>query len=261
MKQKRLKLAGFNVNSVRARLPMVLQWLREHHPDVLCLQETKVQDVDFPAEAFEAEGYKCAFRGQKAYNGVAILSSGEIRQVVSGFDTEPRDEARLMRARTGSVVVVNTYIPQGYMPQSEKFTYKLRWFARLREYFARHFVPGDPLIWTGDFNVAPEPRDVYDPRGLMGHVCFNQQVQQALRETMQWGFVDLFRMHCDQPGHYTFWDYRLRNSFRRNLGWRLDHIMATGPLAERCVRCYIDTAPRQAPRPSDHTVIVAEFQR
>ncbi|MHC4488094.1 MAG: exodeoxyribonuclease III [Planctomycetota bacterium] len=254
-----MKIASFNVNSLRARLPIVLRWLAENRPDVLCVQETKVQDVDFPADAFEGAGYNYAFKGQKSYNGVAIFNRSKIANVGFGFDDEPKDEARLIRAEINGIFIVNTYVPQGYSPESEKFEYKLEWFGRLRAYFDENFRQGDAVIWTGDFNVAPEAIDVYDPERLLGHVCFHPEVHKALEEVMGWGFVDVFRMHCGEAGQYTFWDYRLRDSFRRNLGWRLDHIMATKALAEKCTACYIDRNPRLADRPSDHTPIVAEF--
>jgi exodeoxyribonuclease-3 len=135
----------------------------------------------------------------------------------------------------------------------------LKWFDRLLTFFDKNFKSADSIVWVGDFNVAPEPIDVYDPESLLGHVCFCPEVMDALNKVILWGFVDVFRMHCKEPGQYTFWDYRMRNSFKRNVGWRLDHIMATKPLAEKCTACYIDTQPRTAKRPSDHTPIVAEF--
>ncbi|MHC4148240.1 MAG: exodeoxyribonuclease III [Planctomycetota bacterium] len=256
-----MKVASFNVNSLRARLPVVQGWLGASEPDVLCVQETKVQDVDFPKDAFDQAGYKYVFRGEKKYNGVAIFSKSEIKKVRFGFDDEPKDGPRLVRAQINGVSIVNTYVPQGYERESEKFEYKLKWFERLLEFFDGNFKPSAPVVWVGDFNVAPEPKDVYDPEGLLGHVCFCPEVTQALNRIMEWGFVDVFRMHCDQGGQYTFWDYRLRGSFGRNLGWRLDHIMATKPLAKKCTACYIDKEPRLAERPSDHTPIVAEFNR
>jgi len=254
-----MKVASFNVNSLRARLPIVLAWLAETQSDVLCVQETKVQDVDFPAEAFDEAGYQCAFKGQKSYNGVAIFSRRKITNVEFGLPDEPKDEARLIRARINGITIVNTYIPQGYMPDSEKFEYKLNWFWRLGRYFDKNFNAADPILWVGDFNIAPEPIDVYDPEGLLGHVCYHPEVHKALTEVMQWGFVDVFRMHCSEPGQYTYWDYRLRNSYQVNFGWRLDHIMATQSLARKSTACYIDKKPRLAERPSDHTPIVAEF--
>jgi len=254
-----MKVASFNVNSLRARLPIVLQWLAEYQPNILCVQETKVQDNDFPIEAFDETGYKYKFKGQKSYNGVAIFSRNEITNVESGFDDEPKDEARLIKAEINGVIIVNTYVPQGYLPESQKFDYKLNWFSRLLAFFEKHFEPTDPVLWVGDLNVAPQPIDVYDPVILLGHVCFHPEVHKALEKVLGWGFVDVFRMHCKEAGQYTFWDYRLRNSFKRNLGWRLDHIMATKPLAEKCTDCYIDKQPRLAERPSDHTPIIAEF--
>jgi exodeoxyribonuclease-3 len=254
-----MKIASYNVNSLRARLPVVLAWLAEAQVDVLCVQETKVQDAEFPGEAFDEIGYNCAFKGQKSYNGVAILSKRPIGHTECGLPDEPRDEPRLIRAEIAGLVIVNTYVPQGYLPDSDKFQYKLQWFSRLLGYFRQNFSPQDALLWVGDLNIAPAPIDVYDPQALLGHVCFHPDVHKALNEVMAWGFVDVFRKHCDKPGQYTFWDYRMRNSFKRNLGWRLDHIMAAAPLAERSTACTIETELRTAERPSDHVPIVAEF--
>ena len=254
-----LKIASFNVNSIRARLPIIIPWLDKNLPDVLAVQETKVQDEDFPTKDFDGIGYNYAFKGQKSYNGVAIFSKGPINNPQFGFDNEPHDQPRLVRAQIGKLTIVNTYIPQGFSPESEKFEYKLNWFGRLFNYFEKNFAPEDPIIWLGDFNIAPEPIDVYDPSGLLGHVCFHPDVHKVLQKVMEWGFVDVFRMHNAEAGQYTFWDYRMRGSFKRNRGWRLDHIMATESLAQKCSVCWIDKNTRQADRPSDHTPILAEF--
>jgi exodeoxyribonuclease III len=256
-----MKIATFNVNSVRMRMPVLLEWLGKHRPDALALQETKVQDHEFPREAFEAIGYGCAFRGQKSYNGVAILSPHAIEKVEYGLLDEPRDEARLIKAEVQGVMIVNTYVPQGVSPESEQFRYKLEWFGRLLAYLRAKFDPSQPVLWTGDLNIAPEPIDVYDPVALLGHVCFHPQVQTALREVMAWGFTDLFRLHHPEAGHYTFWDYRVPNALKRNIGWRLDHLMGTAPLRECCWASTIDTATREAAKPSDHTPVIAEFNR
>ena len=253
-----MKIASFNVNSIRSRLEVVLVWLAQHQPDVLCVQETKVQDVDFPKEAFDGSGYKYVFKGEKKYNGVAIFSKDEIKNVQFGFANEPKDEARLIKTEIKGIVIVNTYVPQGYMPESDKFEYKLKWFKRLGRYFKKNLKPTEPVLWTGDFNIAPERIDVYDPDSMLGHVCFHPEVHKALKKVMEWGFTDVFRMHCKEAGQYTFWDYRM-NAFRRNLGWRLDHIMATDVLAKKCVACTIDKEPRFVEKPSDHTPIIAEF--
>lgn len=256
-----MKIASFNVNSVRARLPIATSWLQKNQPDVLAMQETKVQDESFPEAAFEEIGYSCAFRGQKSYNGVALASRHKITDVEFGLPDEPKDEARLVKVSVRGLIVVNTYIPQGHLPTSEQFQYKLEWFDRLLDYFRTKFRPTDPILWMGDFNVAPLPIDVYDPQTLEGHVCYRPEVRQALAGIMEWGFTDLFRLHCQDAGQYTFWDYRPGNALRHNRGWRLDHIMATRPLAQACTACYIDKEPRAAERPSDHTPIIAELDR
>ncbi|MCK5173639.1 MAG: exodeoxyribonuclease III [Planctomycetes bacterium] len=253
-----MKIATFNANSLRARIEIVTGWLAENQPDVLCIQETKVQDHDFPLEAFEGSGYNVVFRGQKKYNGVAIFSNSRISDVSFGLDDEPKDEPRLAKAVIKGVTIVNTYIPQGFEPDSEKFRYKLDWFERLGRYFQSHFKPTEKLVWLGDLNVAPEAIDVHSPEDLFGHVCFCQEVRDALKKVLAFGFVDVFRAHCTEPEQYTFWDYRA-NSLRRNRGWRLDHIMATKPLAQRSTACWIDKTPRSAQRPSDHTFLTAQF--
>ncbi|HEV56061.1 MAG TPA: exodeoxyribonuclease III [Phycisphaerales bacterium] len=254
-----MKVATFNANSLRSRLHVVVPWLQTQAPDVLCLQETKVQDVDFPHEALRPTGYHCVFRGEKKYNGVAILTKSEPQDVAFGFDDEPLDAARLARARVGPCLIVNTYVPQGQDRQLPAFQYKLDWLGRLRTYIERHARPDEPVLWMGDLNTAREAKDVYDPDRLWGHVCYCQEVQEALKGVMDWGFVDVFRQHCDEPGHYTFWDYRMPKALERNLGWRLDYIMATPPLAKRCRTCWIDRPARALAKPSDHTFLVAEF--
>jgi len=256
-----MKVATLNANSIRSRLKLVLHWLQKEAPDILCLQETKVQDADFPKEAFLEAGYQVVFRGQKAYAGVAIVSREEPHEVAFGFDDggEP-DEARLIRAVIGGIPVVNSYVPQGRSPDSEQFQYKLEWLERLRTLFERHYSPQEPLLWMGDFNVAPEPIDVHDPKRLKNHVDFHPEARAALQRIKEWGFVDVFRLHHpDEPEQYTFWDYRVRDAVRRRLGWRVDHIWATEPLARRSTRAWIDVEARQVERPSDHTFLAAEF--
>ncbi len=255
------KVATFNANSVRSRIPVIQHWLAREKPDVLCLQETKVQDPDFPVEAFRDIGYHVAFRGQKAHAGVALASLVEPTNVAYGLDDGgPPDEARLLRVTVAGVPIVNTYVPQGQSVDSPLFAYKLEWFKRLRDYFARHFSPDAPLLWCGDFNVAPEEMDVHNPTRLVTHVDFHPQARAALAEVQGWGFVDVFRRHHpEESGQYTFWDYRVAGALHRNVGWRVDHIWATRPLAERSTRCWIDRDARRAEKPSDHTFLVAEF--
>jgi len=260
MPRELIKVATFNANSVRSRLDLVIGWLQRESPDVLCLQETKVQDADFPVDAFTSIGYHIIFRGQKARAGVAIASREKPQEVAFGLDDggEP-DEARLIRAVYHGIPIVNTYVPQGQALESPMFQYKLDWLARLRRWFESHYSPDKPLLWVGDFNVAPEPIDVHDPKGLAKHVDFHPQVRAALQKVKEWGFVDVFRLHHPEPGQYTYWDYRVPTALQRNLGWRVDHIWATRPLAEKSVRAWIDVEARRAPRPSDHTVLAAEF--
>ena len=254
-------VATWNVNSIRSRLHVLLSWLETVGPDVVCLQETKVQDPDFPASAIEEIGYHAAFRGEKSYNGVAILSRTPIGAVRCGLDDGgPPDEARLIVGEVKGIPIVNTYVPQGRDPEHEMFAYKLKWFARLRAYFAAHFSPDEPLIWTGDLNVAPEPIDVHDPKRLMGHVCFNPRVTEALENVKSWGLVDLFRKHVPDPGQYTYYDYRTKNGVAEGKGWRVDHVLATRPLAERSTKAWIDVEPRQSEKPSDHAPMLVEIK-
>jgi exodeoxyribonuclease-3 len=256
-----MKIATFNANSVRMRIDQIVRWLAREQPDILCLQETKVQDPDFPVEPFREAGYHVVYRGQKTGAGVAVAARGEPRDVCYGFDSgKERDEARLLRLKAAGVSVINTYVPQGRDIESEHFAYKLKWFGRLRKLLEAHYSPQDLLIWCGDFNVAPEEIDVHNPKGLKNHVDFHPKARSALEKVREWGFVDVFRkFHPGEPGQYTFWDYRVANSVKRNIGWRVDHIFATGPLADRARKAWVDVAAREAERPSDHTFLVAEF--
>ena len=236
MSPNAFKVATFNVNSVRQRLPILLEWLKKQRPDVLCLQETKVEDKDFPAAPFEEAGYGVSFFGQKRWNGVALVSAYPLEGEVRGLDTGgPEDEARMIRAVCRGVTVLNTYIPQGRAVDDPQFAYKLVWFDRIRELLESSFDPGDPLIWCGDLNHVPEPMDVYDPENLRGSVCFHPDEKAALASVCEWGLEDIFRKHCTDEGQFTFWDYRVRGGLSRNVGWRLDHILATAPLAARSI--------------------------
>lgn len=254
-----MKIATFNANSIRSRLPIITAWLAARCPDVLCIQETKVTDEDFPVAALEQTGYHFVFSGEKKYNGVAVMSRKPLSEVVFGLDSEPRDPSRIITARLDDIMLVNTYIPQGYAIDSPKFEYKLQWLERLHRYFSGHFSPNDSILWMGDMNAAIDERDVHDAKSLWGHVCYCEAVQKGIRKIMDWGFTDVFRMHNPRDGMYSFWDYRVPNGFKRNIGWRLDYIMATRSLAEKCTDCYIDTEPRGLEKPSDHTFVVAEF--
>lgn len=255
-------IATFNVNSIRSRLPIVMAWLEENRPDVLCMQETKVHDAQFPVAEFTAAGYHVVFKGEKQYNGVAVASLKKPDRVFFGLaDDGPADEARLIRVDFPGLSVINTYVPQGRDRDAQQFIYKIEWFKRFRHYLERSFSPDRPVIWLGDLNVAPEKIDVHDPKRLLGHVCFTPEVWEAFAAVKSWGLEDLFRRHHpDQAGQYTFFDYRVPGSVDKGLGWRIDHILATAPLAKRSVSCSIDLRPRRMEKPSDHTILTAEFK-
>lgn len=256
-----LLIATYNVNSIRSRLHVVIPWLEKHRPLALCMQETKVDDPQFPLDDFTAIGYHVTFRGEKRYNGVAIASPVEPAEVTFGLDDEgPADEDRLIRAVFDDITVVNCYVPQGRDREHEQFQYKLRWLERLENFFDRHHSPKDHIVCCGDLNVAREEIDVHTPKRLLGHVDFTPEVWEGFDRLLAWGFVDVFRTHHhNEPNHYTFFDYRVPKSLARGLGWRIDHILATPPLADRSTDCFIDLAPRRAEKPSDHTIMAAAF--
>ena len=253
-------IATFNVNGLRARLPIVLDWLAANQPQVLCLQETKVQDPDFPLEPLQKAGYQAVFWGQKSYNGVALLSQEPAADLFRGFsENASEDQARLIAARFGEIWVLNTYVPQGQEVGAPAFEAKLEFLASVKDLLARRFTPQTPLVWLGDLNVAPGPLDVYDPQRLAGKVCFHPDEQAALTKVLDWGLTDLFRHLHPEEKQFTFWDYRLPKALDRDLGWRIDHIMSTQPLTSKCSQCWVDTQPRRQPKPSDHTPLAASF--
>ncbi|AGK62053.1 Exodeoxyribonuclease III [Archaeoglobus sulfaticallidus PM70-1] len=252
-----LRVATFNVNSIRSRLHIVIPWIREHKPDILCLQETKVADKNFPESEFHRIGYHVVFSGSKGRNGVAIVSKKEPEEFDSGLDGNDRD--RLLRAVIDGITVINIYAPQGQSLDSPMFRYKLDWYKRFKNYLENLNLSNHILI-CGDFNVAPEEIDVHNPKRLKNHVCFHEDVRKAFKEILSLGFVDIFRKHHPDDRQYTFFDYRVRNAVEKGLGWRVDHILATESLAERSVDCYIDMNSRLREKPSDHTVLVADFE-
>jgi exodeoxyribonuclease-3 len=256
-----VKLATFNTNSIRARLEIITDWLQKEQPDVLCIQETKVQDKDFPVRPFTDMGYQLVMRGQKSYNGVATVSKYPLEEIrLNLYEEEEKEEARFISAVISGIPVINVYVPQGLAPKTEKFDYKLRFLKDLLSHVKRNYDAGQPLLLAGDLNVALEDIDVHDPEGLRGEVGFHPEEQEILREYLAWGFVDVFRRHELGGGLYTFWDYRVPNGFKRNIGWRIDYVLATPLLAEISQRVWIDTEPRTRQKPSDHTFLVAEFQ-
>lgn len=257
-----MKIATFNANSIRARLETVLAWLETHNPDVLCIQETKCQDSEFPSLLIESAGYRVNFRGMKSYNGVATLTREAPEAVYFGFDDglQEKDDVRLMRVVVRGVEIVNTYVPNGYKLGTPQYEYKLQWFPRLKSYFEKHLSIDQPAVWCGDMNVAPEPIDVHSPEKHLKHVCFHEDVRNAYRDVVAWGWKDVFRrLHPDRQ-QFTFWDYLRPSSLEKNKGWRIDHLLATAPMASRCHVVEVDLGPRRAPRASDHTFLWAEFE-
>ncbi|MDU2065057.1 MAG: exodeoxyribonuclease III [Sporomusaceae bacterium] len=255
-----IQIATFNINSLRVRLQDLCNWLLKENIDIIGLQETKVQDPDFPWEPLQQIGYHATFRGEKGKNGVAILSKEKPISVTFGLDEWGADgEARLIAAKFSAFTIVNTYVPQGREVGTDYFNYKLEWLRHMGDYFRRHHEPNEPLLWLGDFNVAPDPLDVYDPKRLAGRVGFHPAEQEALASVREWGFTDIFRKHCPTGGLYTFWDYRIKDALPRGLGWRIDHIYATAPLAAASQKAFVATELRQTERPSDHAPLVATF--
>jgi exodeoxyribonuclease-3 len=250
-------LVTWNVNSLRARLESVQRWLQEQQPDVVCLQETKVSDDQFPREPFEALGYQLAVHGQRTYNGVAILSRHPLSDVAPSFDGEGGDEQkRLIAATVAGIRVVNAYIPNGQEVGSDKFAYKLDFIRRLRSYFDARHNPAQPVALVGDFNVAPAPEDVFDSEALEGTVCYHPDERMALEHLRGWGFVDQFRRLHPEPGYYTWWDYR-QACFQRNRGLRIDHVWTSPALSVRIEACWIDREERAREKASDHAPVVA----
>ncbi|MFO7870680.1 MAG: exodeoxyribonuclease III [Kiritimatiellia bacterium] len=255
-----MKIATFNVNSIRSRMEAVLDWLGENSPDLLCIQETKVQDHEFPALPFRQAGYYVVFKGGKSYSGVALLSKYRPERVSFGLDDgKDADESRLLYAKAGPVHVVNTYVPQGRAVDHPMYRYKLQWFKRLRAYFQRRLSPRARVVWVGDLNVAPDPIDIHNPEKQENHVCYHKSVRKAFKRVMEWGFVDVFRKHHPEAGQYTYFDYRTRDAVKRGMGWRVDHVLATRSLARRSKDSFIDLKPRLQKHASDHTVLAAEF--
>lgn len=241
-------------------MDIVRAWLTRYQPDVLCVQETKVQDHEFPVLEFTEIGYNVIFRGEKSYNGVAIISRQKPSEFSFGFDDGKQpDETRLAYARFGSLHVVNTYVPQGRDIEHDMYCYKLEWFRRLRKYFERHFTTRKQVVWVGDLNVAPDPMDIHNAEKQENHVCYHIDARKAFSKTASWGMVDVFRKYHPEPGQYTFFDYRTIDAVKKKMGWRIDHIMATPPLAKKSIDSYIDLEPRLKDKPSDHTFLVADF--
>ncbi len=262
-----MQIATWNVNSIRTRLSHVTDWLTTHPVDVLCLQETKVVDKDFPLEPIQALGYQAYISGQKSYNGVAMLSKTPLEQVSAGFTPivgaaiagDLDDQKRVITGMLGDVRLVNLYVPNGSAIGSEKYDYKLRWLAVLRTYLAHLLADHPSVLVCGDFNIALEDKDIHDPKGKADHIMASPEERQALTDNvLALGFKDAFRKFTDEGGHFSWWDYRAA-SLQRNRGWRIDHHYLSPALYDRATHCTIDVAPRQLEKPSDHTPVIVTW--
>jgi len=252
-----LKLATWNVNSLKVRLPHVLDWLAINQPDVLCLQETKLEDANFPIAELTAAGYRPIFSGQKAYNGVALLSKTEGADVVSAIPSYVDEQKRMLAATYGDTRVVCAYFPNGQSVNSDKYQYKLEWMRALTDWLHEELQQYPKLALLGDYNIAPEDRDVHDPVAWEGNVLVSPKERAAFSELTKLGLQDAFRLFEQAENSFTWWDYRMA-AFRRNQGLRIDHILLSPPLAQTCQACWIDKDPRKLERPSDHAPVVVE---
>ncbi len=252
------KIATWNVNSLKVRLPHVLDWLDTAQPEVLALHETKTVDENFPIEAIQEAGYQAAFIGQKTYNGVAVICKSEPEVIASAIPDFDDEQRRVLAVNQSGVTVLNLYVPNGSEVGSEKYRYKLDWFSRLHPFIDSLQQMNSKVIILGDFNIAPEDRDVHDPAEWEGSVLVSDAERAEFRKLLDAGFTDCYRKFEQEEQSFSWWDYRAA-AFRRNRGLRIDHILASQDLAGQCQRCYIDKAPRKLERPSDHTPVVAEF--
>lgn len=257
-----MRIATFNANSIRLRLEVILEWMAEHEADVMAIQETKVDDNNFPREAIEDCGYHVVFHGQKTHYGVATISRMAPNDVRVGMDdpTWP-DDKRIVAATYDGIRVINTYVPNGTKVGSEKFDYKLRWLERFMERLRVEVKSHPKSVWLGDINIAPKPEDVHDSKRLWGSVGHHpEEIKRLSAIVTDLGLVDCFRKFNQGEGQFTFWEMFRPQIFERNLGWRIDHIYATPALSELCLACEIDRGPRSGVRPSDHTVVYADFE-
>ena len=254
-----IKIATWNVNSLKVRLPHVLDWAAQESPDIFALQETKLTDENFPKVAIEAAGYQVCFAGQKTYNGVAILSRVAATDIVTDLPGLDDPQRRVLGASFGALRVLNLYVPNGEAVGSDKYGYKLDWLEKLAAFLKTQIQQYPQLVVLGDFNIAPEDRDVHDPVLWQDSVLCSEPERAAFQGLLDAGFCDTFRRFDQAEKSFSWWDYRM-NAFRRNMGMRIDHILASLALCENCVACRIDSAPRKLERPSDHTPVVAEFR-
>ena len=254
------KIATWNVNSLRVRLPQVLDWIGENQPDVLAIQETKLQDENFPVQEIELAGYRVSYVGQKTYNGVAILSKSSLNNITKELPGDVDQQRRILSGTIGKLRIINVYVPNGASLDSDKYQYKLKWLDCLSRYVKQELAKHPYLIILGDFNIAPEDRDVHDPLAWQDCVLVSEPERKAFADLLNLGLCDAFRLHNDKNDQFSWWDYRA-GAFYKNRGMRIDHILVSEPLISQCANCIIDKSLRALKRPSDHTLVVVEFEK
>ena len=253
-----MKLATWNVNSLAVRLPQLLDWLNQHQPDAICLQETKLTDDKFPSTELAAAGYRSEWFGQKTYNGVALLTRDAASEVVKNIPGFDDPQARVITGSVAGIRLIGAYIPNGQAPGTDKFDYKMRWLSALREWVAAELSRHPKLVLVGDYNIAPEDRDVYDPVAWAGQILCTPEERAHFRGLIEIGLHDAFRLFDQPPKSWSWWDYRML-AFRKNQGLRIDHILVSEALKTRVTACTIDKLPRKNERPSDHAPVVVEL--
>lgn len=253
-----MKIASWNVNSLKVRLPHVLDWLSAHQPDILGLQETKTIDENFPIEEIEAAGYQASYAGQKTYNGVAVLSKKKATDIITDLPGLEDPQRRVLGATIGGIRFINLYVPNGSEVGSEKYDYKLDWLAKLSSYIKTQLKQHKKIVVVGDFNIAPDDRDVHDPEAWHEKILCSTPEREALKELVDLGLSDTFRLFDQEEKLFSWWDYRAAG-FRRNHGLRIDLVLSSPTMTRKCTASYIDKEPRKLERPSDHAPVVAEF--
>ncbi|KAA3641191.1 MAG: exodeoxyribonuclease III [Proteobacteria bacterium] len=253
-----MKIASWNVNSLKVRLPQVLDWLKQQQPDILALQETKIIDDVFPVQAIREAGYEVVYSGQKTYNGVAIIAKQNPQDMITDIEGLDDPQRRILAATVDDIRIVNLYVVNGEAPGTDKFNYKLNWLQHVTGFLDAQLNEYQNVIVLGDFNIAPDDRDVHDPQKWYEKILCTTEERNALNNILDLGFQDSFRLLHDAGGYFSWWDYRM-NKFARGMGLRIDLILASDELSETLSSAYIDVEPRKNERPSDHTPVVAEF--
>jgi exodeoxyribonuclease III len=254
-----VRIATWNVNSLKVRLPHLLDWLARQRPDVICLQETKLEDQTFPTRELDAVGYCCALAGQRTHNGVAIISRTALTSIQTGIPSFEDDQKRVVAASVSDIRIVSAYAPNGQAVGTDRYEYKIRWFRAFTDWLCGELDRFSKLVVVGDFNVAPEDRDVYDPTLWQGQVLCSEAERAAFHRLLDLGLRDAFRLFEQRERSFTWWDYRL-GAFRRNLGLRIDHILVSPAVVSLCANCRIDVEPRKLERPSDHAPVILDLR-